>query len=71
MLSELKINDSRLIVKRNNVNLGESEAVSIGWNLCKESFVAIVNFDDPQDKFWLAGMRHRRFWHQRGCTIDR
>ena len=51
MLSELKINDSRLIVKRNNVNLGESEAVSIGWNLCKESFVAIVNFDDPQDKF--------------------
>jgi glycosyltransferase involved in cell wall biosynthesis len=56
MLSRLQIKDSRLVVKRNNMNVGESEAVSIGWKLCKERFVAIVNSDDPQDEYWLADM---------------
>ena len=37
-------------------NLGESNAVNVGWSLASKQFISIVNSDDPPDKNWLRDM---------------
>jgi glycosyltransferase involved in cell wall biosynthesis len=37
-------------------NLGESNAVNVGWSLATKQFVSIVNSDDPPHKSWLSEM---------------
>jgi glycosyltransferase involved in cell wall biosynthesis len=37
-------------------NLGESNAVNVGWSLSSKQFISIVNSDDPPDRNWLRDM---------------
>ncbi len=37
-------------------NLGESNAVNVGWSLATQQFISIVNSDDPPHKNWLLSM---------------
>jgi glycosyltransferase involved in cell wall biosynthesis len=37
-------------------NLGESNAVNVGWLLASKQFVSIVNSDDPPHENWLRDM---------------
>lgn len=50
------LNNPRISVIRNTSNLGESEAVNIGWSALQTQFVAIVSADDPQNLNWADGM---------------
>jgi glycosyltransferase involved in cell wall biosynthesis len=49
-------NNPRVSVIRNPTNLGESEAVNIGWSALQTRFVAIVSADDPQNLNWAEDM---------------
>ena len=37
-------------------NLGESNAVNVGWSLATKQFISVVNSDDPPHKSWLLDM---------------
>ena len=50
------LDNPRISVIRNTTNLGESEAVNVGWSELQTQFVAIVNADDPQNLNWAEGM---------------
>jgi glycosyltransferase involved in cell wall biosynthesis len=49
-------NNPRISVIRNTSNLGESEAVNVGWYALQTQFVAIVSADDPQNLNWAEDM---------------
>lgn len=50
------LKDSRLLVLKNNSNLGESASINTGWNHRIQKLVAIVLSDDPQETIWLEKM---------------
>jgi glycosyltransferase involved in cell wall biosynthesis len=50
------LTEPRISVIRNVSNLGESEAVNVGWSALQTEFVAVVSADDPQNQNWAEGM---------------
>jgi glycosyltransferase involved in cell wall biosynthesis len=50
------LTEPRISVIRNASNLGESEAVNVGWSALQTQFVAIISADDPQNLNWAEGM---------------
>jgi glycosyltransferase involved in cell wall biosynthesis len=50
------LTEPRISVIRNASNLGESEAVNVGWSALQTQFVAIISSDDPQNLNWAEGM---------------
>jgi glycosyltransferase involved in cell wall biosynthesis len=48
--------DSRFRILRNDVNLGESSSVNLGWVMRSSDLITIVNHDDPQPIEWLESI---------------
>lgn len=56
VLESLKKQHPQIVLVFLKENLGESNAVNVGWSLASKRFISIVNSDDPPDKNWLRDM---------------
>jgi glycosyltransferase involved in cell wall biosynthesis len=56
VLTSFKENHPEIVLVFLEKNLGESNAVNVGWSLSSKQFISIVNSDDPPHKSWLQDM---------------
>jgi glycosyltransferase involved in cell wall biosynthesis len=56
LLTSFKKEHPKIVLVFLEENLGESNAVNVGWSLATKQFISIVNSDDPPHKSWLLDM---------------
>ena len=56
LLNSFKEKHPEIVLVFLKENLGESNAVNVGWSLATKQFISIVNSDDPPHKSWLLDM---------------
>lgn len=56
VLTSFKKKHPEIILVFLDHNLGESNAVNVGWNMATNQYISIINSDDPPHENWLQEM---------------